>query len=123
MTSCLRYKWYIPADLRRSISQRNILTRLRISNVFRVFLQEFSDKTVQRNSVGQNDLKVKYLATLETLTRHFGCELFQPRLLSVHESEEAAPGPAAAEGQARRRVLVSGTRGIRWQDVPAEVSE
>ncbi|XP_062849853.1 tyrosine-protein kinase JAK1-like [Trichomycterus rosablanca] len=119
MAKKFKYKTYIPADLKRSISQRSVLTRLRINNVFKAFLEEFSDKTVQRNSVSQHDLKVKYVATLETLTKHFGCEVFEPGLLSVHESEEVRSGPGD-EDAARHRVLVSGTCGIRWQKVPPE---
>lgn len=116
-----RYKSYIPASLNQSISQRNLLTRLRISNVFKVFLKEFNDKTVLNSSVTKHDLKVKYISTLETLTTHFGCEVYEPKSLSIHENNEVPSGSANEDG-ARRRLLVSGTCGIKWQVVPPEVT-
>lgn len=116
-----RYKSYIPASLNQSISQRNLLTRLRISNVFKVFLKEFNDKTVLNSSVTKHDLKVKYISTLETLTTHFGCEVYEPKSLSIHENNEVPSGSANEDG-ARRRLLVSGTCGIKWQVMLPEVT-
>ncbi|KAI4881330.1 hypothetical protein NFI96_029944 [Prochilodus magdalenae] len=112
-----KYKNYIPISLNRAITQRNVLTRLRIANIFRAFLEEFNDKTVKSNNVTQHDLKIKYISTLESLTEHFGCEVFEPSSLSIHENEDAA---SRDEDGARHRVLVSGTCGIKWQKVPAE---
>uniref|UniRef100_A0A4W5K0G5 non-specific protein-tyrosine kinase n=1 Tax=Hucho hucho TaxID=62062 RepID=A0A4W5K0G5_9TELE len=59
---------YIPESVNKIIKQRNFLTRLRISRVFQHFLNEFNNKTVKSNKVNTHDIKVKYLATLETLT-------------------------------------------------------
>ncbi|XP_066536675.1 tyrosine-protein kinase JAK1-like [Hoplias malabaricus] len=113
-----KYKNYIPACLNQAISQRNILTRLRIANVFKVFLEEFNDKTVNNNSVSKHDLKIKYISTLETLTQHFGCEVFELSSLSIHENEDNAS--ASKDDGARHRVFVSGTEGIKWQKVATE---
>uniref|UniRef100_A0A8C7S316 Tyrosine-protein kinase n=1 Tax=Oncorhynchus mykiss TaxID=8022 RepID=A0A8C7S316_ONCMY len=71
----ISYKKYIPDRVNQIIRQRNFLTRLRISRVFQDFLSEFSNKTVQSDNVSTHDIKVKYLATLETLTCGFGCEV------------------------------------------------
>lgn len=114
-----KYKNYIPADMHQAIRRRNILTRLRINNVFRDFLKEFNDRTVQSNNVNKEDLKVKYISTLETLTKHFGCEVFEPSSLSMHENEEA-PSGTADEEQAKCRVLVSGIMGIKRQNITPE---
>ncbi|TSL47703.1 Tyrosine-protein kinase JAK1 [Bagarius yarrelli] len=113
-----KYKNFVPVSLNQSISQRNLLTRLRISNVFKVFLEEFNDKTVLNSSVSKHDLKVKYISTLETLTRHFGCEVYEPLSVSVHENDELPSVHADGGGAQRHRVLISGTRGIKWQISP-----
>ncbi|KTG31608.1 hypothetical protein cypCar_00019958 [Cyprinus carpio] len=51
------YKNYIPKALYKSIRHRNVLTRLRISNVFKVFLEEFTKNTVQGTEINTHDLK------------------------------------------------------------------
>lgn len=76
--------------------------------------------TVKERAVTQLDLKLKYIATLETLTEAFGSELFEP--VSLRTSD----GKGNAEGQPlkqpiRYQVLVSGTVGIQWRLKPAEV--
>lgn len=116
-----RYKSFIPVSVSQSISQRNLLTRLRISNVFKVFLEEFNNNTVLNSSVNKHDLKVKYISTLETLLRHFGYEVYQPASVSIHESDELLPKGSADEDGAQRRVLVSGTAGVKWQNMTPEV--
>ncbi|XP_053351570.1 tyrosine-protein kinase JAK1-like [Clarias gariepinus] len=115
-----KYKNYIPVSLNQSISQRNLLTRLRISNVFKAFLEEFNDNTVLNSSVSKHDLKVKYVSTLETLTRHFGCEVYQPLSVRIHENDEVPTGFTGSTG-AGRRVIVSGTGGIKWQVISPEI--
>uniref|UniRef100_A0A8C7J2X6 non-specific protein-tyrosine kinase n=1 Tax=Oncorhynchus kisutch TaxID=8019 RepID=A0A8C7J2X6_ONCKI len=77
----ISYKKYIPDRVNQIIKQRNFLTRLRISRVFQDFLSEFNNKTVQSDNVSTHDIKVKYLATLETLTCGFGCEVCSLNLL------------------------------------------
>ncbi|XP_046708701.1 tyrosine-protein kinase JAK1-like isoform X2 [Silurus meridionalis] len=118
-----KYKNYIPLSLNHSISQRNLLTRMRISMIFKVFLEEFHDKTILNSSVSKHDLKVKYISTMETLTTHFGSEVYEPSSVSIHEEDQVPPGSAGKSGGgdgARRRLLVSGTSGIMWQTVAPE---
>uniref|UniRef100_A0A8C7S3E1 Tyrosine-protein kinase n=1 Tax=Oncorhynchus mykiss TaxID=8022 RepID=A0A8C7S3E1_ONCMY len=82
----ISYKKYIPDRVNQIIRQRNFLTRLRISRVFQDFLSEFSNKTVQSDNVSTHDIKVKYLATLETLTCGFGCEVCSKMYYSTHNA-------------------------------------
>uniref|UniRef100_A0A7N6AXE7 non-specific protein-tyrosine kinase n=1 Tax=Anabas testudineus TaxID=64144 RepID=A0A7N6AXE7_ANATE len=77
------YKRFIPDSLNRNIKQRNILTRIRINNVFKKFLSEFNHRTVKDSNITPYDLKIKYLATLEGLTSGLGTELFEPITLST----------------------------------------
>uniref|UniRef100_A0A672MX65 Tyrosine-protein kinase n=1 Tax=Sinocyclocheilus grahami TaxID=75366 RepID=A0A672MX65_SINGR len=77
------YKRFIPDILNRTIKQRNFLTRIRINNVFKNFLNEFNSKTIQDSNITLYDLKVKYLSTLETLTQGLGRETIEPKSLKV----------------------------------------
>lgn len=115
-----RYKNYIPNALYQSIRQRNILTRLRISNVFKVFLEGFNKNTVKGKNIHTHDLKVKYISTLETLTKHFGQEVFQPSSLIILENEEMLT-ESSCEAGVQHEVLVSGISGIQWRKVSTEV--
>lgn len=78
---------------------------------------------------------VKYLATLERLAPRFGTErvpVCHLELLSQAEGEPCyirdggqappEPGSESASGPPTHEVLVSGTEGIRWRLVRAEVS-
>lgn len=78
---------------------------------------------------------VKYLATLERLAPRFGTErvpVCHLELLSQVEGEPCyiqdgrqappEPGSESAAGPPTHEVLVSGTEGIRWRLVRAEVS-
>lgn len=118
LTRKFKYKNYIPVSFKQDIAQRNIFTRLRIANVFKAFLEEFNDRTIKNSSVSKHFLKVKYISTLENLTQRFGCEVFEPPLLIIHENEDDASG--FGDKDTRHRVLVSGTCGIKWQKVPVE---
>lgn len=109
----VRYKNYIPRVLYTSIRHRNILTRLRISNVFKVFLEEFNRNTVEGNNISTHDLKIKYMSTLETLTKHFGQEVFEPCSLIIHDNEQVLTDSRCAAG-VDYKILVSGTSGIHW---------
>uniref|UniRef100_A0A4W6DA55 Tyrosine-protein kinase n=1 Tax=Lates calcarifer TaxID=8187 RepID=A0A4W6DA55_LATCA len=109
------YKRFIPESLNRKIKQRNILTRIRINNVFKKFLSEFNRRTVRDSNITPYDLKIKYLATLEGLTSGLGSELLEPVSLSVTQEGEIANGGY--------HVLVTGTTGISWRKKPAAVSE
>ncbi|CAM4595042.1 unnamed protein product [Leuciscus chuanchicus] len=107
------YKHYIPSVLYQSIRHRSILTRLRIHNVFKVFLEEFIRNTVEGNKISTHDLKVKYLSTLETLTKHFGQEVFEPSSLIIHDNEQMLKDSSCVGG-VDHKILVSGTSGIHW---------
>uniref|UniRef100_A0A8C7J029 Tyrosine-protein kinase n=1 Tax=Oncorhynchus kisutch TaxID=8019 RepID=A0A8C7J029_ONCKI len=114
----ISYKKYIPDRVNQIIKQRNFLTRLRISRVFQDFLSEFNNKTVQSDNVSTHDIKVKYLATLETLTCGFGCEEYEPKVLRVTDSEGEIQGTPTScnQGQPTQyQVLVSGNTGIKWR--------
>lgn len=115
------YKNYIPRALYQSIHQRNILTRLRISNVFKVFLEGFNKNTVKGKNICTHDLRVKYISTLETLTKHFGQEVFQPSSLIIIENEEMLTD-SSCEAGVQHEILLSGTSGIHWRKVSTEKS-
>uniref|UniRef100_A0A4W6DA93 Tyrosine-protein kinase n=1 Tax=Lates calcarifer TaxID=8187 RepID=A0A4W6DA93_LATCA len=110
----MSYKRFIPESLNRKIKQRNILTRIRINNVFKKFLSEFNRRTVRDSNITPYDLKIKYLATLEGLTSGLGSELLEPVSLSVTQEGEIANGGY--------HVLVTGTTGISWRKKPAATS-
>ncbi|XP_063795243.1 tyrosine-protein kinase JAK1 [Pseudophryne corroboree] len=113
----ISYKKYIPETLNRTIKQRNILTRIRINNVFRNFLKEFNNKTICDSSVSPHDLKVKYMSTLETLTRNYGAEIFETTSLKI-SSENEQNGFSVSEVY---EVMVTGNDGILWRQKPASV--
>lgn len=133
----LSYKRFIPESLNANIKQRNILTRMRINNVFKKFLAEFNNQTVGESNITCYDLKIKYLATLEGLTRRMGSELFEPVSLTIIQEKELSNGgyygyynqsqvQAKCQNQnleASRdmQVLVTGTTGISWRQKPAAV--
>uniref|UniRef100_A0A3Q2CA66 Tyrosine-protein kinase n=1 Tax=Cyprinodon variegatus TaxID=28743 RepID=A0A3Q2CA66_CYPVA len=88
----MSYKRFIPESLNANIKQRNFLTRIRISNVFKKFLAEFNTQTVGESNITCYDLKIKYLATMEGLTSKLGSELFEPTSLSVIQEKEVLTG-------------------------------
>ncbi|XP_004068067.1 tyrosine-protein kinase JAK1 [Oryzias latipes] len=125
------YKDFIPESLNRNIKQRNILTRVRINNVFKKFLCDFNNGTVQESNITTYDLKIKYLATLEGLTSGLGSELIEPTTLSVVQEEEPCNGyygysnPSQGQTQSQNiqescdmQVLVTGITGISWRKKP-----
>uniref|UniRef100_A0A6Q2X8L3 Tyrosine-protein kinase n=1 Tax=Esox lucius TaxID=8010 RepID=A0A6Q2X8L3_ESOLU len=99
----ISYKKYIPDNVNQIIDRHNCLTRLRISRVFRRFLSEFNNNTVQSNNISTHDIRVKYLSTLETLTTWFGCEVCR------------TPLSFKKDQPAQYQVLVSGNTGIKWR--------
>ncbi|KAL0966810.1 hypothetical protein UPYG_G00300420 [Umbra pygmaea] len=114
----ISYKKYIPKSVKRIINQHNAVTRLRISWVFRNFLRIFNENTVLSNSISTHDIKVKYLATLETLTTGFGCEVFESEVLRVTDSEgeiQGTPISCKLDQPIKYQVLVSGNAGIKWR--------
>ncbi|XP_056670992.1 tyrosine-protein kinase JAK1 isoform X1 [Monodelphis domestica] len=113
------YKRYIPETLNRTIRQRNLLTRMRINNVFKDFLKEFNNKTICDSSVTPHDLKVKYLSTLETLTKHYGAEIFETSLLLISSENEMNKFISKDCGEViRYEVMVTGNLGIQWRQKP-----
>ncbi|KAL4635021.1 tyrosine-protein kinase JAK1 isoform X1 [Arapaima gigas] len=111
----ISYKKNIPESLNTSIKQRNLLTRVRINNVFKNFLNEFNNKTILDSNVTAHDLKVKYLSTLETLTDNFGCEVYEPCALQIcSESEQSLQ-----QDHSLYEVRVSGNQGISWRKKPS----
>lgn len=113
------YKRYIPETLNKSIRQRNLLTRMRINNVFKDFLKEFNNKTICDSSVSTHDLKVKYLATLETLTKHYGAEIFETSMLVISsENEMNRFHPNDSGNILYYEVMVTGNLGIQWRQKP-----
>uniref|UniRef100_A0A8B9JIA3 Tyrosine-protein kinase n=1 Tax=Astyanax mexicanus TaxID=7994 RepID=A0A8B9JIA3_ASTMX len=119
------YKRFIPESLNRTIKQRNFLTRLRISNVFKNFLNEFNSKTIKDSNISLYDLKVKYLSTLETLTWGLGREVVETKSLRLSGEGEGSPVHTSStreEGLAYE-VQVSGTVGISWRKKPQQVDK
>uniref|UniRef100_A0A5F9D5Z1 non-specific protein-tyrosine kinase n=1 Tax=Oryctolagus cuniculus TaxID=9986 RepID=A0A5F9D5Z1_RABIT len=123
------FKDCIPRSFRQQIHQHNALTRLRLRNVFRRFLRAF-----QPGRLSQQAVMVKYLATLERLAPRFGSERTpvcclrllaqadgEPCYIRDHRPAPADPGPEAAPGPPTHEVLVTGTGGIQWRPVLAEV--
>ncbi|XP_005385362.1 PREDICTED: tyrosine-protein kinase JAK1 isoform X1 [Chinchilla lanigera] len=116
----ISYKRYIPETLNKSIRQRNLLTRMRINNVFKDFLKEFNNKTICDSSVSTHDLKVKYLATLETLTKHYGAEIFETSMLRISSENEMNWFQSSDGGSTLLcyEVMVTGNLGIQWRQKP-----
>ncbi|XP_051855460.1 tyrosine-protein kinase JAK1 isoform X1 [Antechinus flavipes] len=113
------YKRYIPETLNKTIRQRNLLTRMRINNVFKDFLKEFNNKTICDSSVTPHDLKVKYLSTLETLTKHYGAEIFETSLLLISSENEMNKLNSKDCGNViSYEVMVTGNLGIQWRQKP-----
>uniref|UniRef100_A0A8C2ZT16 Tyrosine-protein kinase n=1 Tax=Cyclopterus lumpus TaxID=8103 RepID=A0A8C2ZT16_CYCLU len=113
----ISYKRFIPESLNRNIKQRNVLTRIRINNVFKKFLSEFKHRTMKDSKITLYDLKIKYLATLEGLISSLGSELFEPISLSSQEQNQSLNMKTSHD----MHVLVTGTTGISWRKKPATV--
>uniref|UniRef100_A0A6I8P3T8 non-specific protein-tyrosine kinase n=1 Tax=Ornithorhynchus anatinus TaxID=9258 RepID=A0A6I8P3T8_ORNAN len=131
----------IPRSFYRHMQRHSSLTRFRMRNVFRKFLRRFQTETARPGQLSPQDVMVKYLATLEQLAPRFGTERF-PALklaLPVGPRLEPEPGyvpsshplltpdarsgpPAPGDQTATHEVLVTGTGGIAWRPLPAQVS-
>ncbi|KAI1236905.1 hypothetical protein IHE44_0015163 [Lamprotornis superbus] len=111
------YKHYIPETLNRTIRQRNFLTRIRINNVFKHFLKEFNNKTICNNSVSPRDLKVKYLSTMEILTKYYGAEIFETSFLLISAENEI--NKLNCGDNEKYEVMVTGNNGIQWRLKPS----
>lgn len=105
--------------MNKTIRQRNFLTRIRINNVFKHFLKEFNNKTIGDSSVSPRDLKVKYLSTMETLTKHYGAEIFETSFLLISsENEINRINCGDNEILPLYEVIVTGNNGIQWRLKP-----
>lgn len=98
---------------------------MRISNVFKNFLNEFNSKTIRDSNITLYDLKVKYLSTLETLTWGLGRETVEPRSLRVCGEGEVSPTHTSSMGDEAQayEVQVCGTTGISWRKKLQQVSD
>ncbi|NXP48846.1 JAK1 kinase, partial [Heliornis fulica] len=118
----ISYKHYIPETLNNTIRQRNFLTRIRINNVFKHFLKEFNNKTICDSSVSSRDLKVKYLSTMETLTKYYGAEIFVTSFLLISsENEINRCNGGDSKDLPLYEVIVTGNNGIQWRLKPNPV--
>lgn len=129
--ACLHsFKDCIPRSFRQQIQQHNAFTQLRLQIIFHKFLWAF-----QPGHLSQQVIMVKYLATLEQLAPRFGTEhvpVCHLELLAqakgepcyVKDSRQAPPEPRPepAPGPPTHELLVTGTGGIQWRPVQAEVS-
>ncbi|KFP58596.1 Non-receptor tyrosine-protein kinase TYK2, partial [Cariama cristata] len=80
------FKDCIPRSFYRQIQQNNYLTKFRMKNVFKKFVQRFQRHTVSTGKLTVQDIMYKYLATLEHLAPRFGSEIFP--VLSLDTSSE-----------------------------------
>ncbi|XP_059688972.1 non-receptor tyrosine-protein kinase TYK2 isoform X3 [Gavia stellata] len=129
------FKDCIPRSFYRQIQQNNYLTKFRMKNVFKKFVQRFQRHTVSTGKLTVQDIMYKYLATLEHLAPRFGSELFP--VLSLETSSEGEKVQLYVNGghsqleqshallpkdrPVTHEVLVTGTSGIQWRPVPVEV--
>ncbi|XP_009277084.1 PREDICTED: non-receptor tyrosine-protein kinase TYK2-like, partial [Aptenodytes forsteri] len=128
------FKDCIPRSFYRQIQQNNYLTKFRMKNVFKKFVQRFQRHTVSTGKLTVQDIMYKYLATLEHLAPRFGSELFP--VLSLETSSEGEKVQLYVNGghsqlelghallpkdrPVTHEVLVAGTSGIQWRPVPVE---
>ncbi|XP_058024607.1 non-receptor tyrosine-protein kinase TYK2 isoform X1 [Ahaetulla prasina] len=127
------FKECIPRSFCQQIQQNNSLTRFRMKNVFKKFLQRFQQHTLSTGKLTEQDLMHKYLATLENLAPRFGTELFAAVSLETISEGEKVPlyingGHTDLENSysshgsrpVTHEVLITGINGIQWRPIPAE---
>ncbi|XP_009881445.1 PREDICTED: non-receptor tyrosine-protein kinase TYK2, partial [Charadrius vociferus] len=128
------FKDCIPRSFYRQMQQNNYLTKFRMKNVFKKFVQRFQRHTVSTGKLTVQDVMYKYLATLEHLAPRFGSEVFP--VLSLETSSEGEKAQLYLNGghsqlehghallpkdrPVTHEVLVTGTSGIQWRPVPVE---
>ncbi|KAK4805945.1 hypothetical protein QYF61_021509 [Mycteria americana] len=131
------FKDCIPRSFYRQIQQNNYLTKFRMKNVFKKFVQRFQRHTVSTGKLTAQDVMYKYLATLEHLAPRFGSELFPVLSLETssegekaqlyvnggHSQLEHGHAPLPKDRPVTHEVLVTGTSGIQWRPVPVESVE
>ncbi|XP_066469752.1 non-receptor tyrosine-protein kinase TYK2 isoform X1 [Tiliqua scincoides] len=130
----ISFKECIPCSFCRQIQQNNYLTKFRMRNVFKKFLQRFQQHTVSTGKLTEQDIMYKYLSTLENLAPRFGSE--QYAVLSLATVSEGDKVPLYINGghthldnshtspsndrPATHEVLVTGVDGIQWRPISAE---
>uniref|UniRef100_A0A8C6YJ13 Tyrosine-protein kinase n=1 Tax=Naja naja TaxID=35670 RepID=A0A8C6YJ13_NAJNA len=107
------FKECIPRSFCQQIQQNNYLTKFRMKNVFKKFLQRFQQHTLSTGKLTEQELMHKYLATLENLAPRFGTELFAAVSLETISMVRSRP--------VTHEVWVTGINGIQWRPIPAEV--
>uniref|UniRef100_A0A8C8VLZ5 Tyrosine-protein kinase n=1 Tax=Pelusios castaneus TaxID=367368 RepID=A0A8C8VLZ5_9SAUR len=131
------FKRCIPRSFCRQMQQNSYLTRFRMRNVFKKFVQRFQRHTVSAGKLTEQDVMYKYLATLESLAPRFGSELFpvlsletasegEKMLLYVnggHVQPEEPCASAPGDRPPTHEVMVTGTDGIQWRPIPVERAE
>ncbi|XP_061079536.1 non-receptor tyrosine-protein kinase TYK2 [Conger conger] len=120
----ISFQQCIPRSLEQLLTQDSWLTRLRIRRVFGQFVRSFQQHTVSAGRLGLQDLMYKYLSTLEHLAPGFGSETFPLAHLSLqsewggNSAYLSAPPSTPPTAVITHQVLVSGTGGIQWREVP-----
>ncbi|KAL7988298.1 hypothetical protein Chor_007217 [Crotalus horridus] len=128
------FKECIPRSFCQQIQQNNFLTKFRIKNVFKKFLQHFQQQTLSTGKLTEQDLMHKYLATLENLAPRFGTELFAAVSLETVSEGEKVPlyingghthlenfySSSHGSRPVTHEVLVTGINGIQWRSIPTE---
>ncbi|XP_077185895.1 non-receptor tyrosine-protein kinase TYK2 [Paroedura picta] len=130
----ISFKECIPRSFCRQIQQNNYLTRFRMRNIFKKFLQRFQRHTMSVGKLTEQDIMYKYLVTLETLAPRFGSELFPVLSLETISEGEKVPlyingGHSSLENShdsqdsyrpPTHEVKITGTDGIQWRPISAE---
>nr|XP_056723205.1 non-receptor tyrosine-protein kinase TYK2 [Euleptes europaea] len=133
----ISFKECIPRSFCRQIQQNNYLTRFRMRNIFKKFLQRFQQHTMNAGKLTEQDIMCKYLVTLENLAPRFGSEVFPVVSLETisegeklplyinggHGPPEDSRGPPSGDRPATHEVRITGTEGIQWRLLPAERAE
>ncbi|XP_053226555.1 non-receptor tyrosine-protein kinase TYK2 isoform X1 [Podarcis raffonei] len=134
VTERTSFKECIPHSFCRQIQQNNYLTKFRMRNVFKKFLQRFQRHTMSSGKLTEQDIMYKYLVTLENLAPRFGSEFFMVLSLETVSEGEKVPlyingghthlenshSPPLSDRLAMHEVLVTGTDGIQWRPISAE---
>ncbi|KAJ6654509.1 hypothetical protein lerEdw1_006816 [Lerista edwardsae] len=128
------FKECIPCSFCRQIQQNNYLTKFRMRNVFKKFLQRFQQHTVSTGKLTEQDVMYKYLSTLENLAPRFGSEQYAVLSLATvsegdkvplyinggHNHLENSHASPSNDRPATHEVLVTGIGGIQWRPISVE---
>ncbi|XP_035253894.1 non-receptor tyrosine-protein kinase TYK2 [Anguilla anguilla] len=120
----ISFQQCIPRSLAQLMMRDSWLTRLRVRRVFGQFVRSFQLHTVGVGRLGLQDLMYKYLSTLEHLAPSFGSETFPLTHLSLqtewggNSAYLSAPPTAPPTTSVTHQIMVSGTAGVQWREVP-----